>query len=193
MESAQLMSVKGNGPMRILLTGITLWAMVVPSAVAHAGFLLEASVGKGYQASTPRGWAQTNLMLAPGFALSSPILSMVRFQLGVAVDFADVSGTNTDMELRPMVSLVPPVLPIYGRLILVLNNLLGRTNQRELAYGGAVGVRIGIPSVGIVPSLAVFAEGAALPRSHEYGTESGGTQSRTFWVLEGRAGACMGF
>jgi hypothetical protein len=175
--------------MRKFLVAATFTALILVPAAARAGFILEASAGKGYMVTTPRDWTQMNLMLAPGFAPSLPVLSMLKFQLGIAADFADKSGTKTDLELRPMISL------LYARVILVFNNLLERTGKRELAYGGAVGARIGIPSVGIVPAMGVFAEVGALPRSHEYGTESGtgGTQSKMFWVLEGRVGAYLNF
>jgi hypothetical protein len=179
--------------MRKFLVAATFTALILVPAAARAGFILEASAGKGYQVTSPRDWTQSNLMLAPGFASSLPVLSMLKFQLGIAADFADKSGTSTDLELRPMISLVPPILPLYGRLILVFNNLLERTGKRELAYGGAVGARIGLPSIGFVPSFGVFGEVGALPRSHEYGTESGGTESKMFWIVEARLGAYLNF
>jgi hypothetical protein len=180
--------------MRTLQLATVLIAMLLAPAAVRAGLVLDASVGKGYQTSSPKGWGQSNLMLAPGFAPSTPVLSMFQLQLGIVVDFSDKSGSKTDMELRPMLTVAPPVVPLYGRLILVFNNLLGRTDQRELAYGAALGARVGIPSIAIIPGFGVFAEVAALPRSHDYGTESnGGTVSKTFWVVEGRVGAYLKF
>jgi hypothetical protein len=175
--------------MRKILVAATLVTMFLAPAAARAGFLLEASYGKGYQVSpTPRFWEQSNLELSPGFASSLPVLSMFKFQLGIVMDVADGSAANkTNLELRPMISLVPPVLPLYGRVIFVVNNLLDRGGKREIAYGAALGARIGIPTV-ILPSMGVFAEVAALPRSRDYGTES-----KLAWVAEGRVGAYLSF
>ena len=91
-----------------------------------------------------------------------------------------------------MLSLVPPILPLYGRVIFVVNNLLkGKT---EIAYGAAVGARIGIPSIGIVPAMGVFAEVGALPRSRELRDATTDTTNSKFaWVVEGRVGAYLDF
>jgi|SRR5450759_4370124 hypothetical protein len=178
--------------MRKFLVAATLITMILVPAAARAGFLLEASYGKGYQASpTPRFWEQSNLELAPGFS----VLSMLRFQLGFVMDVPDGSAANkTNLELRPMISLVPPILPLYGRVIFVFNNLFDRGGKREIAYGAAVGARIGIPSVGIVPAMGVFAEVGALPRSREFANSTAtGTESKFAWVVEGRVGAYLGF
>jgi hypothetical protein len=176
--------------MRKILVAATLTTLILFPAAARAGFLLEASVGKGYQAApTPRFWEQSNLELAPGFAPSLPVLSMFRLQLGIVMDIPDGSYANTtNMELRPMISLVPPVLPLYGRVIFVVNNLLDRGGKREIAYGAAVGARVGTPSVGPVPGIGVFAEVGALPRSRDFGTDS-----QIAWVVEGRVGAYLDF
>jgi len=176
--------------MRKFLVAVTLSTMFLLPAAARAGFLVEASLGKGYQAApTPRGWEQLNLEIAPGYAPSLPVLSMFQLQLGIVTDFADKAGSSTNMELRPMLSLVPPILPIYGRIIFEISNILGRSGEkREVAYGAAVGARIGTPSIGIVPAMGVFAEVGALPRSRDFGTES-----KTVWVFEGRAGAYLDF
>ena len=185
--------------MRKFLVAVTLSTMILIPAAARAGFLVEASLGKGYQAApTPRGWEQLNLEIAPGYAPSLPVLSMFQLQLGIVTDFADKAGSSTNMELRPMLSLVPPILPIYGRIIFEISNILGRSGEkREVAYGAAVGARIGTPSIGIVPAMGVFAEVGALPRSRNFTTaDSAGTitsDSKTAWVLEGRVGAYLDF
>jgi hypothetical protein len=174
--------------MRKFLVAATFTAMILAPAAARAGFILEASYGKGYQVSpTPRFWEQSNLELSPGYAPSLPVLSMLKFQLGIVMDIADGSAANkTNLQLRPMISLVPPILPIYGRVIFVVNNLL--KGDREYAYGGVVGARIGIPSITILPGMGVFAEVGYLPRSRDYGTES-----KFASVVEGRAGAYLNF
>jgi hypothetical protein len=174
--------------MRKFLVAATFIAMILVPAAARAGFILEASYGKGYQvAPTPRFWEQSNLELSPGYAPSLPVLSMIKFQLGIVMDIADGSALNkTNLQLRPMVSLVPPVLPIYGRVVFVVNNLL--KGDREFAYGGVVGARVGIPSITILPGVGVFAEVGYLPRSRDYGDSS-----KFASVIEGRAGAYLYF
>jgi hypothetical protein len=177
--------------MRKFLVAATLTAMIFVPAAARAGLLVEASLGKGYQAApTPRGWEQLNLEVAPGYAPSLPVLSMFRLQLGIVTDFADKAGSSTNLELRPMLSVVPPILPLYGRVIFVVNDLLkGKT---EIAYGAAAGLRIGTPSIGFVPAMGVFAEVGALPRTRDFfnGTT---TDSKLAWIVEGRVGAYLDF
>jgi hypothetical protein len=109
------------------------------------------------------------------------------------MDFADKSGTETEMELRPMLTFMPPILPLHARAFVVVTNLLGRAGNRKPAYGGALGAHIGIPSIAILPGFGVFAEVGAIGLSADYGTESGGTSSKTFWSVEGRAGAYLKF
>jgi hypothetical protein len=180
--------------MRKFLTAATLTTMILVPAAARAGFVLEASYGKGYQVSpTPHGWEQSNIELSPGYAPSLPVLSMLRLQLGIVMDVADGSGANkTNLQLRPMVSLVPPILPIYGRVVFVVDNLLkGKT---EYAYGGVLGAKIGIPSITVLPGVGVFAEVGALPRKREFAdTTAGTTDSKFAWVVEGRVGAYLLF
>jgi hypothetical protein len=118
-------------------------------------------------------------MVAPGVS----ILSLLRLQLGIVGDFADTSGSKTDLELRPMVTIVPPLLPIYGRAIFAIANLAGRGGaKREFAYGAAGGVRFGLGPIG------VFGEVGVLPRSRDY--PSG---SKFVWIIEGRVGAYLEF
>jgi hypothetical protein len=182
--------------MRKFLVAVTLSTMLFIPTAARAGFLVEASLGQGYQAApTPRGWERLNLNIAPGYAPSLPVLSMFRLQLGIVTDFGDKAGTKTDLELRPMLSLVPPILPLYGRVIFVVSNLMERAGtKREIAYGAAVGARIGTPSIGFVPAMGVFAEVGALPRSREFmNSTATGTDSKVAWVIEGRAGAYLDF
>ncbi|HEX7508878.1 MAG TPA: hypothetical protein VF550_19045 [Polyangia bacterium] len=182
--------------MRKFLVAVTLSTLFLIPAVARAGFLVEASLGQGYQASpTPREWERLNLEIAPGYAPSLPVLSMFRLQLGIVTDFGNKAGTKTDMELRPMISVVPPIFPLYGRVIFVVNNLLERGGtKRDVQYGAAVGARIGLPSIGIIPSMGVFAEIGALPGKRDFfDTTTLTTSSKTAWVLEGRVGAYLDF
>jgi hypothetical protein len=178
---------------KFLVAAAFTFAMILVPAAARAGFVLDASIGVPYRITSPRAREQTNLMLSPGYAPSSPILSMFQLQLGIALDFADKSGTKTEMQLRPMLTFVPPVLPLYARGFVVVSNLLGRGGHRSPSFGAALGARVGIPSVAILPGFGVFAEVGAIGHCEEYGTESGGTSSKVFWAVEGRAGAYLKF
>lgn len=186
--------------MRKFLVATVLTAMTLVPVAARAGFLVEASLGKGLQASPKpvdgaSRWEQMNLEIAPGYAPSLPVLSMFRLQLGVVMDFADKSASKTNMELRPMISIVPPIFPLYGRVIFGVNNLFERDgSKREILYGAAVGVRIGLPGIAFVPALGIFAEVGALPRKRDMpNTTTLTTDSKMAWILEGRAGAYINF
>jgi hypothetical protein len=179
--------------MRKFLVAAILTAMTLLPAAARAGFLMEASLGKGYTAAPKdsRGWEQLNLELAPGYSPSLPVLSMFRLQLGIVMDFADKKASTTDMELRPMLSLVPPVFPLYGRVIVGVSHLLERgDSKRKFVYGGALGVKIGLPGIAFVPALGVFAEVGLLPRTID---ATATAASATAWTIEGRVGAYINF
>lgn len=184
--------------MRKFVVAATLVTITSLPIAARAGFLVDTSVGQGYQAApTPRRWEPLNLELAPGWAPPWPGLSMFRVQLGVVLDLATTSGSSTNLGLRPMLSLVPPVFPLYGRLIFAVDNLVERNgSKRELAYGGALGLKVGLPGESFVPSMGVFVEVAALPRKRDLRTDSPdpfSTSSKLAWVVEGRAGAYLTF
>jgi hypothetical protein len=172
--------------MRKFVMAAVLTLSVLLPAVSQAGWVVEGSLGKGGQVSGPhREWERINFMVAPGVS----IVSLLRLQLGIVGDFADTSGSKTDLELRPMISIVPPLLPIYGRAIFAIANLAGRGGaKREFAYGAAGGVRFGLGPIG------VFGEVGVLPRSREFENASGtGTSSKFVWIIEGRVGAYLEF
>jgi hypothetical protein len=182
--------------MRKYLVAAVLAVMTLPSAAARAGFVLDASVGQGYETATPRGWEPLNLEIAPGYAPSLPVLSMFQLQLGIVTDFADTSGSKTDLELRPMLTFVPPLLPLYGRVIVGVSNLFARDGKREIEYGGAVGLRVGVPGIAVLPAFGVFVEAGLIPRERDVevnNTSGMSTESKLAWVVEGRAGAYLGF
>jgi hypothetical protein len=147
-------------------------SLLLFGSAAHAGFILEGSVGKGARVSpSPKGATQTNIMLAPGFTV--PFL---RFELGILNELPDLKNSKYNLELRPMIVLAPPILPLYGRAIFGVTNLLhGKTS---IAWGAAGGVKIGVGPLG------VFAEAGFLPRS---------ISGTLVWVIEGRLGGYIGF
>ncbi len=163
---------------KLLLPLAFLFALVVglAPATAEAGFVLEGSLGKGAQVRpSPVAAEPTNVMIAPGYEL----LGLLRLQLGMVAELGDVKNRDFDFQLRPMIGIYPPILPIYGRLIFAVQNLLG-DGSTNVAVGGAVGIKIGIPLTG----LGVFVEAGVLPRF---------VDSETQTVVEGRAGAYWAF
>jgi hypothetical protein len=142
------------------------------ASAAHAGWIIEGSVGKGARVSpSPAQATQTNVMIAPGFTV--PFL---RFEVGLLNELPDLKDSKYNIEVRPMIVVAPPILPLYGRAIFAFTNLLH--GDTHFAWGAAGGVKIGIGPVG------VFAEAGFLPRS---------IASTINWVIEGRLGAWIGF
>jgi hypothetical protein len=153
---------------------LVLCFLALAPAAAHAGFLVEGSVGKGVSVSpSPVKATQTNLMLAPGFGLLS---DMLRVELGVVGDLPDLKASQFNLQFRPMIVVAPPIFPLYGRAIFAVTNVLhGKTT---IAYGAAGGLKFGLGPVG------VFLEAGFLPRS---------VDSRINWVIEGRGGVALFF
>jgi hypothetical protein len=155
---------------------LVLCVLVVASRAAHAGWILEGSLGKGYQFSKPRGATQTNLMIAPGVTFLADLL---RLEVGFVGDLPDVKNSNFDLQIRPMFVLAPPILPIYGRAIFAVANVLHKNGPNTIiAYGAAAGLKFGVGPVG------VFAEAGLLPRS---------ISGSVYWAFEGRLGANLTF
>lgn len=144
---------------------------IAPSA--HAGFLVEGSVGKGLEVKPDQKATPTNIMIAPGFSL----VSVLRLQLGFVGDLPDVKASKTDFGLRPMLTISPPLFPLYGRVIFAFDNLF-HDSTRAFAYGAALGLSFGVGPIGI------FAEAGLLPRRLD---------GQTLWNLEGRLGVSLGF
>jgi hypothetical protein len=153
---------------------LVLCSLALVPAAAHAGIVLEGSVGKGVLVSpSPVKATQTNLMLAPGVTLLSDIL---RLEVGFVGDLPDIKDSKFNLQFRPMVVVAPPILPLYGRAIFAITNVLhGKTT---VAYGAAAGLKFGLGPVG------VFVEAGFLPRS---------VADRINWVIEGRAGVALFF
>jgi len=163
--------------MRNSLAALVLASVSVVPAVARAGWVVEGSYGKGVKVSPdPVKATQSNIMIALGYAI--PFL---RFEVGFLNNLPDLKDSKYDIEIRPMVVIAPPILPIYGRVVFAVTNLLhGKTT---VAYGAAGGLKLGLGPVG------VFAEAGVLPRSVNQPT--GGNKLN--WVIEGRAGVVLEF
>jgi hypothetical protein len=146
--------------------------LLAMAPAAWAGLTVEGSYGKGVKLSpSPAKAEQSNFMIAPG--VTFPFLKL---ELGFAWDVPDTTPSKHNLELRPMLVIAPPLLPIYGRAIFAVTNLLH--DKTTIAWGAALGLSIGLGPIGI------FAEAGVLPRSRD---------SKINWVLEGRIGAYLGF
>lgn len=157
---------------KLLLAFVIVVSLAAPSAAHAIG--VELSAGKGV-AFDPTKAQPTNLMVAPGLQLL-----WVRANVGLVADLPDVEASKFDIGVRPMLSLHPPILPLYGKVVFAFNNLLNADDSFSFAYGGALGLEISFPVIG------VFAEAGFLPRNPK------GDQGFT-WVFEGRAGVSIGF
>ncbi|BDG07361.1 hypothetical protein [Anaeromyxobacter paludicola] len=164
---------------RAVLAAAALSLSAVPAA-ARASVTLEASVGKGWKVSPGSEVTPTNLMLTPGLGILGDV---VQAQLGLVANLSDVQRSSYqapsfDLELRPMLKIAPPLVPVYGKAILAVTNLTGSAGPTRVAYGAAAGVELKLPVVGL------FLEAGALPRS---------VDGTFVWVVEGRAGASLSF
>ncbi len=142
---------------------------------AKAGPVLSASLGVGGQVAPDVHYQATNLLLAAGYGFAG----IVRPELGMVGTLEQVRGgnvLNVGWELRPMVVLSAPLVPLYARLVFAAVDPFSRAN-RAWAYGGSLGV--GFSFLG----LGFFAEGGVLPRSVNH---------QMAWVTEGRLGASIG-
>jgi hypothetical protein len=155
--------------MRKILVASTFALCLAGSASAHA-MGVEVSLGKGAAISPDTAAQPLNVMVAPGFSFA-----ILRLQLGLVADVPDVKDSEFDIGLRPMLTISPPILPLYGRIVFAVNSLL---NDVTVAYGAALGLSFGLGGIGI------FAEAGLLPRS---------VQDTFTWVLEGRLGVSLGF
>jgi hypothetical protein len=155
--------------MRHLAALIVLFCFVAAPALARADFILEGSAGTGYQVkpSIDTKRQPTNLMLAGGWGFGE----WIRGEVGLLAEIPDNDAYEFDLQVRPMLVVDPPLLPIYARLIVGVANLLHDAN---FAFGGALGLG------GSIAGLGLFAEAAMVPRVADGDFN---------WILEGRAGA----
>ncbi len=165
--------------MRSFFMAVVMTVTLMSPLAARAGWLIEGSAGIGAQVKpTPVKREQWNLMVTPGYVLPIPLVDLA-LQLGAVFDGPDSDSRKSNLELRPMLMIKAPVLPVYGRVIMAVNNLLGRDGlEREYAFGGAGGLRFGLGPIG------VFAEAGVLPRSRN---------DKLSWIIEGRGGAYLEF
>ncbi len=157
----------------LLLVSTFIFALLAPLS-AHAGFIIEGSVGKGMDLKPEVKATPSNVMVAPGLSL---LADMLRLEVGLVAELPDVKNSKFDFGVRPMVVVSPPVLPIYARGILGFSNLTHKAS-RHIEYGAALGFSISLVGLG------VFAEAGLLPYS---------INDQFHWNLEGRLGAFYKF
>jgi hypothetical protein len=172
---------------RLTLAAVAVLGLSLLPRPALAGPVLEFSIGSGAQ-QNPSSMERvpTNLMLAPGWGFAG----ILKLELGLAANLADVQSSRFDLELRPMLVVSPPLFPLYLRGITVVQNLLN--GPTTAGYGGALGMSFGLFGAGF------FMEAGGLARTVTVSTVTGGTspptsQNELRWGFEGRAGAYYSF
>src|SRR6266568_4208956 len=164
-------------PMRKLLLAIAaIAALTAFPRSASAGFLLEGSVGSGAQLSPSVERTPVNVMLAPGWGFAG----LLKLELGLLGNLGDVQNSKFDLELRPMVVISPPIVPIYLRAIFAVQNLI--EGPTTYAYGGALGL-----------SFSLFGAGVFVTNIPVVGTAAHATRDEFRWFAEGRLGAFYEF
>lgn len=139
-----------------IFTGFAAAALLAAPGTASA-LSIEASLGTGVGRASSGDFSDTNriatnVMVTPGIEL----LGMLDLQLGLLADLGDVENSDFDFQLRPQIKISPPVLPVYGRVIFSVVNLLG-DGDTQFSYGAGLGLSLPIPV------LAPFVEAAVLP------------------------------
>ena len=164
----------------VVIAGLfALLSVSATPALAAGEIVVEASLGQGLQLSPrPAGAATTtSLMVAPGYGFHPA----VRLSLGLAAVVDALDAGAFDLEIRPMLTLTPPSLPIYVRLVAAIVQLI--RGPVTVAFGGAVGAQ------GRLDDLGLFAELALLPQA---GLGPGG-HPKVRWLVEARAGGSLHF
>ena len=153
-----------------LVPALVASALLLAPLSARAGLVFEGSAGSGFTLSPHAGdRIPTNLMLAGGY--SFPV---VRLELGVVGNLADVSHSKFDLDLRPMLMVKPPLFPLYARVIAGVSGLL--EGPSSFTYGGALGVRLGL-------GVGAFVEAGALAKRMKVNAKD-----KDVWFAEGRLG-----
>jgi hypothetical protein len=153
--------------------GLVLLGLLAIAPAAKAGLIVEGSIGKGAKVGpSPVAAEPLNVMIAPGITF----LSILRAEVGFVWALPDVQPHKSEVEIRPMLVVAPPLFPLYGRLVFGFTHLVD--GPRKVAVGAAGGLKFG------AGPIDVFGELGVLPRSFD---------TTTNWVMELRAGIALGF
>jgi hypothetical protein len=175
--------------MKKLVLGLLALTLLASPAAAHAsGLLFEASVGSGLRAgigSTER--IPTNLMATLGYGFTD----MLKLEVGALASLGDAKasfstgGSKSDVDLRGMVVISPPLFPLYLRGIAGVASL--KQKPATFTYGAALGVGFGLFGIG------AFGEVGAMQHRYEITLPGGvGTVGKDGWQIEGRLGISIG-
>ena len=169
-----------RAPWRAVACALTVvWLGLAAPRPAQARIVrpvLSGSVGFGFEVHPDANPQAENMMLAFGLGFLGDIL---RPELGILTAYGKLWGKGRQTfqyELRPMLRLGMPFLPLYGRLIFA--GLSVFEDRRNIAYGGALGLNFN------AGPIAIFGEFGPLPRR---------VSGQTHWVLEARAGVAYRF
>lgn len=123
----------------------------IAGSVYASGFVVSGSVGRGIQVSPSVASEPWNVMITPGYGFLEDLL---RIELGIAATFPDIAARNYDLQLRPMLMINPPVIPLYFKVITAVGNL---TTSPDFHFGGALGLGFSLLN------FSVFVEGGYIP------------------------------
>lgn len=154
-----------------LLSALVASALLLAPLSARADWLFEGSAGSGITLSPHAGdRIPTNVMLTGGYSFT-----IFKLELGVVGNLADVEHSEFDLDVRPMLVVKPPALPVYGRAILGVSGLL--EGPSAINWGGALGLRFGALGLG------AFVEAGALSKRIKVNDKE-----KDAWYAEGRLG-----
>src|SRR5256885_14477229 len=109
--------------------GAVVLCLIAAAPAARADLIVEGSLGKGVKLGpSPVKAEPTNIMIAPGLTFF-----ILRAELGLVWDVPDIQPHKSNLELRPMLVVAPPVLPLYGRVVFAVTNLID--GPRQVAWG----------------------------------------------------------
>jgi len=159
--------------MRKIGLAALLVALSAAPASARAGmldFFIDASVGIPWQTSPEVSRQPTNLMVTPGLL----ILNWVSAEVGVKAGFSQFDQPAR-WALRPMVGLYPPILPVYLKLVIDVDNLNDTGGLGTITtVGGALGLLF------TVGPVRIFLEADYIPQK---------VAGQNLNIWEGRLGA----
>jgi hypothetical protein len=174
--------------LKLALATLTLAAALALPSAARAGALVEFSLGSGLQAGV--GDVQripTNIGVAAGYGFAG----MLKLEVGAFANLGDVKSSvndatahKTNVDLRGMVVVSPPLFPLYLRGIVGATNLV--TGTKKVTYGAALGASFGLFGVG------AFVEAGAMQRTYTVTLPGGLSASKDGWQVEGRVGVSIG-
>jgi hypothetical protein len=153
---------------------LTLCSQATSARADWLTWTVSTSLGYGYEFHPLHGTQAENLMVTGGLGF---VRDYVRAELGVLGAYGALrthGPRNVKLELRPMIRITPPLIPLYARVVFAGLSPFDRT--RAIGFGGAIGTSIPIWR------LSLFGEVGFLPRY---------VQQRFHYIAEARAGVAV--